>query len=523
MYAQQPQGNNLLTAMQGFQGLANAGAQNDLMRQGLINARSQNALIGQETANAGEQNKILQQSQQLQRLNITQQQAQTHLQRLGLVGQKLAEVYGTDGGQPTSKHIIDGVSELIAHNPGVFDKDFAAQALSDIPSEADVAKNPNAVKQWLIAKASVTDQARAALEPLMPQGQAVDYGQGKVVIDANAKTNPGLIGTRVQNGLSPADAASEAVIGYDAQGNPVRGTKQQFVTRAQGGNPNPGGGAVAPGTVTPGGGSVAANPGPIDEVMGAANPQAAQAATARLGAMAAPQGSPAGIPVPSGSAEANAALAGASAQQAAGLQNAIARSQERKAMLSNLEDLSAKFTGGPMAAAKNKAIGTFNEFTHGAINIHPEAVASQEEFKKIATQLAQEQYASMGGTGSSEHLASAMASNPNEALSNSGTRKIVQMLKGSEDALAAKNDAWTAYKKQHGGAASYGDFQTGFNQTFEPRAYQLQHMTPAERTEMFHGMTINERKSVLDAAAAIRARGGLKPGQEAFTGNEGAK
>ena len=65
MYAQQPQGNNLLTAMQGFQGLANAGAQNDLMRQGLINARSQNALIGQETANAGEQNKILQQSQQL--------------------------------------------------------------------------------------------------------------------------------------------------------------------------------------------------------------------------------------------------------------------------------------------------------------------------------------------------------------------------------------------------------------------------------------------------------------------------
>lgn len=485
-------------------------------------------------ANQVQQNKLLQQEGEIRGLNITQQQAQTYNTRLGLVAQELASQWGSSNGNPTKDHVISGVSNLMANNPEIFDKNFAAQVLSDLPSESDLARNPNAVKQWVLSHAQRTDQAQAALKPFLPNPTGYNYGPGTKYIDTNPVTNPRIIGTRVQNGLTPAEAATPTDQGVvqsgPNKGAVIRGALSQFLTKAQDGNPNPGGGAVAPGTVTPGPGDYTANDANGNPVVVDGKTGAAKGA----GASPAPQQSPALTPQPApanganittqgaapggivmglgvGAPEAETASAVAGTKQADALQTAAEGTQTRKGMLNNLEDDLKKFSSGPFAGTLGTVASGYNQAA-GAVGlpqVAPEAVAAQENFRKQATQLAQQQFAAMGGSGSNDQLASAIHSNPNEALSKMGNRQIIQMLKGNEDALAAKNSAWQDWKVKNG-ANTYGKFQTEFNKTFEPRAFQFVYMTPDERTAALKNMTPNERSQVLGALATAEKNGWIR-------------
>jgi hypothetical protein len=87
-------------------------------------------------------------------------------------------------------------------------------------------------------------------------------------------------------------------------------------------------------------------------------------------------------------------------------------------------------------------------------------------------------------------------------------------LKGNQDAIAAKNSAWQQFKKANGPGADYGTFQTQFNKSYEPRAYQFPYMSPAERTELFKSMSPNERSQVQSAIELAEKNGYIKaPGQ----------
>lgn len=232
------------------------------------------------------------------------------------------------------------------------------------------------------------------------------------------------------------------------------------------------------------------------------------------GSMAAPQpqaGELPGIagPVP-GAVTAQEKTAAASADQGATLQAAADNAPQRKATLSNLEDDLKNFTAGPGSAnmrTLKAGVNAASNMVGGPSVFDPKTIAAQENFMKLANQLAAQQSEALGGSVAGLH--NAEHANPNTDFSNMGNAQVIQVLKGNEDAISAKNKAWQAWKKQNG-PNSYGDFQTQFNQSYEPRAYQFPYMSPQERTELFRNMSPNERAQVQAAIEAAEQNGYIK-------------
>ena len=169
-----------------------------------------------------------------------------------------------------------------------------------------------------------------------------------------------------------------------------------------------------------------------------------------------------------------------SAKQGNDLQAQADLVPSRKTMLNEMLASSEKFTGGPMSEriAYLKKMG--NEL--GITNIDLEGVAAQEQFAKLAKQIALAQTQALGAS-TDEKLLTSLGANPNTSLSNLGNRQIIHLLLGNEDAITAKNMAWQPYKAQNG-EGSYGQFSTEFNKNFDPRAFQAAYMDPKERADL---------------------------------------
>lgn len=203
---------------------------------------------------------------------------------------------------------------------------------------------------------------------------------------------------------------------------------------------------------------------------------------------------------PAGATEAAGVAAAGSAGQANSLEASAGGAPIRRGMLNNLEDDLAKFSTGPLAQATLQGKRLYNQAA-GAVGmpqVDAAGVAAHENFNKQATQLAQQQFSALGGTGTDQQLGSAFKANPNDALSNMGNKQIIQMLKGNEDAIAAKNTAWQDWKKKNG-ADTYGQFQEDWNQNFSPRAFQWVHMSKSERDDLYKNMKPGEREQLGNA------------------------
>lgn len=218
----------------------------------------------------------------------------------------------------------------------------------------------------------------------------------------------------------------------------------------------------------------------------------------------------AGIPgAPPGYTEAATVAARSSAEQGANVQRAAEGSPERRGALATLEDDLSKFTTGPLASHALAIKRGLNEVATRAgapLPFDANSIAKQEGFNKQAVQLAQKQFAALGGTGTDSQLSSAFKSNPNEALSTMGNRQIIALLKGNEDAIETRASAWNAWQKKNG-ANSYGDFQQDWNKNYSPRAFQWVRMTPAEREEAKANMSPAEKKSLKGALDNAADRG----------------
>jgi hypothetical protein len=213
-----------------------------------------------------------------------------------------------------------------------------------------------------------------------------------------------------------------------------------------------------------------------------------------------------------GVAEAQTKTAAASAEQGIALQKQADGVPVRKGMLANLEDDLDKFTSGPKAdwSMVAKSFANRNLLPQG-MQFDPQSIASQEAFNKQATQLAQQQFAALGGTGTDNQLSSSYKANPNEALSKLGNKQIIQLLKGNEDALAAKNKAWQDWQRKNG-PNDYAGFQQEFNKTYNPRVYQAQYMTPEQINDMRKNMSPADQAQFLRDYKTLRERGDISPG-----------
>lgn len=245
-------------------------------------------------------------------------------------------------------------------------------------------------------------------------------------------------------------------------------------------------------------------------------------AAPQIGASAAANMAPRGMALPPGTvqaqqapgvdASANAA-ASSDAQRATSFEDAASRVPDTKAILDRMDANAATFTGGPASPLLKKAGGYINQIATGAGLPTPiQSQAAREAFDKDAALLAGQQKAILGNTDASQSLASVMT--PGSSNTNEGIRNIAAVLKGNQDAIAAKAQAWNAYKNSlPAGNARFSDFETNFNTHFSPRAFAMPYMSQAERQKMWNNMSVQERTQVQRSYDEAKAKGYLGAAQ----------
>lgn len=252
--------------------------------------------------------------------------------------------------------------------------------------------------------------------------------------------------------------------------------------------------------ITPEGAPVTGSRGQFNyETGGGAAPAAPRAAAG-----------PPGIPVALSPSAAAAAPVGGAASAAAGvrLREAADMAPQAKAMLGNLEEDLKHFTSGPAAdwTRVGKAWTNRNVPLPKDWKFDPQSIASQEQFNKQALQLAQQQFAAIGGTGTDAKFSSAFETNPHETLSHLGNENIIRLLKGNQDAIGAKYKSWQQYKKTYG-PDSYDQFSEQFNSDFDPRVFQFKYLSKEDRQKYIDRMDKNDQGKFLQDLHAARKRG----------------
>lgn len=165
-----------------------------------------------------------------------------------------------------------------------------------------------------------------------------------------------------------------------------------------------------------------------------------------------------------------------------------------KALLGNMEGLLDNFTPGPQSPFWKSVNQLATQYHLAPPGSPPQTKAqAQEEFGKLAFQLAQGQFQALGGTGTDSKLESTMHTSPSELLTRYGNKGIIHLLKGNEDAMQAQADAWQKWQSAGNGPETYGKFQSQWNSIYDPRVFQSQYMDPGERQTMLKGMTAAEQ------------------------------
>ncbi|WP_434108019.1 hypothetical protein [Paraburkholderia caffeinilytica] len=189
-------------------------------------------------------------------------------------------------------------------------------------------------------------------------------------------------------------------------------------------------------------------------------------------------------------------LAEGAAKQGLALQTQAEGAPMRKAYLEQMDNALGQFSGGAGSDWSLYAKSMINRsLPDGMQPFDPKSIASQEDFNKQATQYALQQFQTLGSAGSDNSMQTTLHANPNQLLSNMGNHQIVQLLKGNEDAVDVKNRAYQQWLSQGNSPKDYGQFQTLFNQRFDPRVFQSVYMAPNERSTLIQGMTPAEQQA----------------------------
>lgn len=189
--------------------------------------------------------------------------------------------------------------------------------------------------------------------------------------------------------------------------------------------------------------------------------------------------------------------AGTSAAEAANnLASAADAANGRRAQLNTMiSDLAKLRSTGPGTAGQMQLEAFLQKYAGLGITLTAEEVAAGEGFAKVARTLAGQQAGALG-VASDQRLMNALGANPNLDLSKRGNAEILAMLKGNEDAIIAKNEAWQKWLASGKTPDTYNQFQTDFNRRFDPRVFHwnnmYQSMTPAERATYYEKLPDKE-------------------------------
>jgi hypothetical protein len=345
-------------------------------------------------------------------------------------------------------------------------------------------QDPQALRQYVGSLALRTASAAEKLQAHAGQFMQNDVGSGIAGVVRNPMTgevNPAQGGSAyLPKGPTVGDAQARVEGVPDAQGRPTQ--RPAIGAAIEAGTLNPNGTVNAPPPPGYGSNRLVAPYGDLSNTVFASQP------------VAMPQGSN--------------TVAEGSAGQFVALQKAAEGARDRKALMQDMEKHLGSFTpgivGDKLAPFGNAANGIANAF--GKSDVFA-GVASKEQFDKLSATL-QQQRAALG-VSSDAGLSNAGASTPNSRYTTAGLEGMLANLKGNEDAIQIKNQEASKWLATHG-PNSYGQFQQQFNQTFEPRVFQLPYMKRDAAKKMLSSLSPAEAAKVDQAYQTAVANGWIK-------------
>jgi hypothetical protein len=383
------------------------------------------------------------------------------------------------------------------------DQGEAANVMQDLIARGAL-QSPQQLRNALQQRALQTDQALKMLpviygQPVMPNvGDALRPGVQASTLSGGGQQNPGGVtfgGAGIPLGMSPSDQTAPTQIGVDPRTQaPIMGTRNQFVAQATGAAP--GAPPVQPGAQA---GTASGRYYPnLPPALRGPNAMAASAAAApALPAApgAGPQTAPGGGIIMGGGPAAAAnitANTAPNAAQVAALTGAANDSVNRQATLAELGQNIDKFASGPNADWSLVAKAGLNRLSpSGQWPFDPQAIASQEAFRKQSQQLINQQVSTLGA-GSDAQLAAAAGANLSDHISNMGVHEILPILQGNEAGIQAKNQAWQQARAADP-AADFQQFSQNFNKKFDPRVYAGLYMQQPQWNAMVNSLSGPDR------------------------------
>lgn len=372
-------------------------------------------------------------------------------------GDMVRQALGTLGPNASHDNVLSALSLLAATKQ--VDPTFAATIAGSLPSD------PASIQAWT--------QNNFQLPALGPQG-ALEATVGPVQTITN--------GPKINLFRTPALGEPKSIGSLDVELSPAQKAERQTVI-GPGNVPT----SVTTGSLVDDRGNPKAGPltGPSGEIRTGLAPGVAEAANV--------------------SGQQNA-------QMAMALQQRSSKVRENKAILGNMEGLLDKFEPGPQSGFWKGMGQLAAEYGLKVPGAPPkDKVQAQEEFGKLAFQLAQTQFQSLGGTGTDSKLDSTMHTSPSELLSKYGNKGIIALLKGNEDAVLAQSDAWQKWQDAGHGPDTYGKFLNQWNRIYDPRVFQAAYMSPDSRQSMLKGMTQTEQAQFQSAYKRSVGLGWVKP------------
>ncbi len=202
-----------------------------------------------------------------------------------------------------------------------------------------------------------------------------------------------------------------------------------------------------------------------------------------------------------------------SQRQANDLSAAANEARNTKAIIGNLRNSLKGFTPGPLAdysrIGRSLAANVVPESwkKEGGF-LDPKSIASQEEFNKFAQQIAQSQFRQLGGTGTNAHLDSVQHTSPNEFMSKMGIQGVLGFLDGNQDAIEIKNKEWRNWRSKGNSVQTWPAFNQKFQETFDPRVFQLKYLSPKDRRDYVDSITTpDEAQSFVKAFHHAKTKG----------------
>ncbi len=424
---------------------------------------------------------IVQQSQEAQKRNIDIDTSRLENQRkhwdavgsfiTPLLAPKQVKDPVTGQMKPVPVTSADVLTQLSAANSaGIASSDEMGRVWATLPRTPDGRIDESQVPAWTQKMMLNLMDRKAALDATNPVPSMQEIpGGGKAPFSMSAFGGVQQVGDTIQ----PAPVPTTTTVGPDGTpryiGNPQGNNPYEAAYQASQGRSAPAGGGIAPG-------------GNIGGLPSALSPAAAAAQT-KAGDFAAGQGN--------------------------SLQARADQVPTTKSILGNLE--AELDTPGFSTGPGTKSMADLTKFlnTQGGLNIRTEGMAAREQFGKLAGMLAQSQFQALGGTGTDAKLDATTLTSPNSELTKLGNKGIIAMLKGNEDAIAAKNRAWQAWQQQNG-PQSYGQFSTQFNKSYDPRVFQAQYLSDADKKKMLSSMSQKEINALVHSANFARQNGWIQ-------------